>query len=130
MDNRERTPGLSRFIILLLVLGSPVWLSLIISAFAVMLSLYVSLWAVIISLWAVFISVIGCSIGGAASGVYFICSGDVLSGVAMLGAAVLLAGFSIFALFGCTAATKGAVWLTVKGAFGIKRCFVGRGSRT
>ena len=37
--------------IIFLVLGSPIWLSLLVAAFAVVLSVYVSLWSVIISLW-------------------------------------------------------------------------------
>ena len=40
--------------IVLLALGSPVWLSLGIAAAAVILAVYVSLWDVIVSLWAVF----------------------------------------------------------------------------
>ena len=43
----------------LLVLGSPIWLSLLISLFAVVLSLYVSLWAVLVSIWSVFVALIG-----------------------------------------------------------------------
>lgn len=124
MDKNERTQGMSWWVILLLVLGSPVWLSLLIAAFAVLLSLYISLWAVIISCWAVFVSFVGCSFGGAVSGVYFICVGETLPGLAMLGAAAVLAGLAIFAFLGCKAATKGAVWLTKKGSLGLKRCFV------
>lgn len=124
MDKHERTQKLGWWVMLLLVLGSPVWLSLIIAAFAVLLSLYVSLWSVIISLWAAFASFIGCSLGGAVSGVYFICVGETAPGVAMLGAALFLSGLTIFAFLGCMAATKGAAWLTKKGAVGLKRCFV------
>ena len=39
--------------IVLLVLGSPIWLSLLIAAAAVVLSVYITLWAIIISLFAV-----------------------------------------------------------------------------
>ena len=35
--------------IVLLILGAPIWLSLLIAAFAVILSLYISFWALIIS---------------------------------------------------------------------------------
>ena len=55
--------------IVLLALGSPIWLSLGIAAVAVILSLYVSLWSVIISLWAVFGSLIGCSFDGMVAGI-------------------------------------------------------------
>ncbi len=42
--------------ITLIVVGSPVWLPLLIGAFAVVLSLYIAAWAVIVSLFAVFLS--------------------------------------------------------------------------
>ena len=44
--------------ILLLILGSPIWLSLLIAAFSVVLALYVSLWSILVSLWAIFASLI------------------------------------------------------------------------
>ena len=48
---KEKTPKrrLGVWEIVLLVLGSPIWISLLIAAFAVILSLYISLWALIIS---------------------------------------------------------------------------------
>ena len=55
--------------IVLLALGSPIWLSLLIAAFAVALSLYASLWAVIVSLWAVFVSVAVTALSSVAVGV-------------------------------------------------------------
>ena len=110
--------------IVLLVLGSPIWLSLLIAAFAVILSLYITLWAVIISLWAVFGSFIGCAFGGVVAGVVFACSGNVLSGMAMLAAGIVCAGLSIFVFYGCKAATKGTLILTKKMAIWVKNCFI------
>ena len=49
--------------IVLLMLGSPVWLSLGIAAAAVIFALYVSLWAVVVSLWAVFAALAVCAAG-------------------------------------------------------------------
>ncbi len=112
--------------ILLLVLGSPIWLSLAVAAFAVMLALYVVLWSVIISLWAVFGSLIGCALGGVAASVILICQGNSLVGIAMVGAGLVCAGLAIFMFFGCKAATKGIILLTKKIALGIKKCFVGK----
>jgi len=109
--------------ILLLVLGSPLWLSLGVAALAVVFSLYVSLWAVIISLWAVFGSLIGCSIGGVVAGLVFICIGGIPAGIATMGAGIVCAGLSIFAFWGCKAATKGVLVLAKKTAMGIKNCF-------
>ena len=110
--------------IVLLSLGSPIWLSLGIAAFAVILSLYISLWAVVISLWAVFAALAGCALGGIVAAIVFVCSGNLFTGIAMLGAGMLLAGLSIFMFFGCKAATKGTVLLAKKMALGIKNCFI------
>ncbi len=122
-EKAKRARKLRAWEIVLLVLGSPIWLSLLIAAFAVIFSLYVSLWAVIISLWAVFGSVCACSLGGIASGIGFLCHGHAISGVAMIGAALVCAGLSIFLFFGCNAATAGTVLLTKKIAHGIKKSF-------
>lgn len=110
--------------IVLLVLGSPVWLSLAIAAVAVVFSLYVSLWAVIVSLWAVFASLDACSLGGVLACVVFIAEGKGALGLAMLAAALLCIGLSLFTFYGCRAATKGTVHLTKKMVLWIKNCVI------
>lgn len=112
--------------ITLLVLGSPIWLSLAVAAVAVIISLYAVLWSMVISLWAVFASIIACAPFGVIAGVIFICIGNVHTGVAMIGAGLVCAGLSIFMFFGCKATTKGILRLTKKIALGIKKCFVSK----
>ena len=112
--------------IVLLALGSPIWISLGIAAFAVILSLYISLWAVIISLWAVFGSVVVCAFGVIVAGIGFALGVNGLVGMAMIGAGVICAGLSILAFYGCKAATKSILLLTKKMAIWIKNCFVKR----
>lgn len=106
----------------LLAVGSPIWLSLLIAAVAVVISLYASLWAVIVSLWAAFVALVGCAVGCLTGGAVFALSGHALSGLATVGAALVCAGLSIFAFFGCRAATKGARLLSKKLALGIAHC--------
>ncbi len=115
---------LKAWTIVLLVLGSPIWLSLAIAAFSIILSLYISLWSVIISLWAVFGSLIGCTLGGIVSGAVLSICGNGLTGIAMIGASIFCAGLAIFLFFGCNAATKGGLLLTKKLPLYIKKCFV------
>jgi len=112
--------------IVLLALGSPIWLSLLIAAFAVILSLCVSLWSVIISLWVVFVSVVGCSIGGIIAGVGFTLGGNGLTGIAVIGAGIICAGLAIFLFYGCKAATKGTLLLIKKTVLWMKNCFIKR----
>ena len=110
--------------IVLLAVGSPIWVSLLIAAVAVVFSIYVSLWSVIISLWAAFGSIVGGGAGAVAAGVIFICTDNVIAGIAMIGAGLVLAGLSIFFFFGCKIASKGIVILTKKIALAIKNCFI------
>ena len=110
--------------IVLLVLGSPIWLPLLIAAFAVILSLYIVLWSVIVSLWAAFASLVACGLAFAAAGAYFAIVGNILTGIAMIGAGIVCAGLSIFMFFGCRAATKGILRLTGKFAVRMKNCLI------
>ena len=100
--------------IVLLVLGAPLWLSLLMAAFAVVLSLYISVWSVAISLWAVFVSFAACAVAGITAGTVFAFTVSPPVGIALIGTGILLAGLDIFLFFGCKAATGGILQLTVK----------------
>lgn len=107
--------------IVLLALGSPIWISLLIAALAVAVSLYASLWAVLISLWAVFGSLVGCAVGGVAFGNVLAFTGHLLPGIALVGAGLTCAGLSIAAFLGCKSATKYVVVWTCK----LWKCIIG-----
>ena len=114
--------------IVLLALGSPIWLTLLISAFAVVLSLYVSTWAVVVSLWACFASFAASALGGIVGGAALVLfHGPV--GLVLIAAGLALAGLAIFSFYGCKALTKGVCRLTPKMLLGVKRCFVGKGEQ-
>lgn len=108
----------------MIVVGSPVWISLLIAAFAIILSLYVSVWSIIISLWAVFVAVIVSSFGGVASGMIFVVTGNAFTGGAAVGVGLICAGTAVFLFFGCKAATKGILLLTERMALSVKKRFV------
>lgn len=110
--------------ILLLALGSPIWLSLAISALAVIISLYAVLWSLVVSAWSVFASLTASAFCGLAAGAVFAFTGNSYLGLATVAASIFCAGLSIFAFFGCKAATKGIIKITKKLALGIKKCFV------
>ncbi len=98
--------------IVLLAVGSPIWLALLIAAFAVALSVYVVIWAVIVSLWAAVAACAVGAVGAAVLGSWTILRGGVLRGVVTICAGLVLAGLSIFLFCGCRAATRGALALT------------------
>jgi uncharacterized membrane protein len=110
--------------IILLAVGSPIWLSLAVVAFAVVISLYAVLWSLIAALWAVFASFAACSVGGVTAGTVFAIFENVPLGLALIGAAITLAGVSIFLFIGSVSATKGTAILTKRIALGIKKCFI------
>ena len=127
---REKTEkkrrSLKAWEIVLIVLGFPVWLPLLIAAFAVILSLYVVLWSVIISLWAVFVSLAACGLAGIVTGVGYAILVKPIDGILLVAAGLVCSGLAIFAFIGCKAATKGTARLTKKMIFGIKHLFVGK----
>lgn len=110
--------------ILLLILGSPIWFSLLIAVIAVVFSLYVALWSVIISLWAVFGSLIGCAFGGILAGIGFVLGGHRLSGMAMIAVGLVCAGLSVFLYYGSKVATKGTVLLAKRIVLWMKNGFI------
>lgn len=111
-------------IILLLILGSPLWLPLLLAAFSVILSLYAVVLSVIVSVWAVEISLLASSVGGVVVGIIVAVQGNVLTGFVTFGASIFCAGLSIFLFFVCKAVTKAAWSVTKKMVLGIKNLFI------
>lgn len=112
--------------ITLLALGSPIWLSLLISAFAVVFAVFVSLWSVIVSLWAAAVSVLTSGLGGIAAAIIFTVKGDYIPALAILGMGVCALGISIFMIYGSKYATCGIAWLTKKTFLLVKKLFMGK----
>jgi uncharacterized membrane protein len=108
----------------LLAVGSPIWFSLAVAAFAVIISLYAALWSIVASVWAVFASLSAASVCGLFASIVFITTGNALSGLALIGSSLFCAGLAIVAFFGCLETTKATVLLTKKIALLIKKCFV------
>ena len=100
--------------ILLLILGAPLWITLVAAAAVVALAVYVRWWAVLISLWAVDISLVCCALAGVLGCGLFCIQGQMASGLAVLAAGFFCAGLGIVFFFGCRALTKGTVTLTKK----------------
>lgn len=110
--------------IVLLVLGSPLWLPLLIAAFAVILSFYVVIWSVIISLWAVEALLAVYALCSMTAGVIFAFHGNGLTGISLISTGLISAGLTVFLFFGCKEVTKGILLLTKKIALGIKNIFI------
>jgi len=93
--------------IVAIILGFPIWFSLLIAFFAVIFSVYISIWAVIISLYA---SVGALVISGMAGcvGSYIFFAQNITSGLFILGCSFFCIGIGILSFF---AVMKLSVWL-------------------
>ncbi len=109
--------------ILLLVLGSPLWLSLLIALFAIALAVYAVEWSLIAAIWAVGIALGACAVGGVAAVPLFLFRGYWLSAAATLGIAMVCGGFAILELMGCLHATRAVITLTTRTVHKIKLRF-------
>lgn len=110
--------------IVLLVLGSPIWLSLLIAAFAVALSVYIVIWSVVFSLWAIEYSLLLLSLYGMVTAAIFSFQGNPPTGMTALGLGIFGIGCTIFMFFGCKAVTKGTLVLTKKMFLGMKTMLI------
>ena len=110
--------------IVLLILGSPLWLSLIIAAIAVVLSVYVSLWAVVISLYATCVAVAASAVGCFICAAVCVLTGNPGAAVFVLGVSFICAGLSMLMFLAFNPATCGVIALGKLIFIGIKRCFV------
>lgn len=113
--------------IVLLILGSPIWLSLAIAAISIVFSVYVVLWSVIISLYAVSFSLAACGVAGVFAFAVFGVTGNMISGVFVVGCALVCAGTAILMFMASNLITKGLLWLSRKIWCGIKSCFKRKG---
>ena len=111
--------------IVLIILGSPIWISLILSAVSVVFSVYISLWSVVASFWMVGISIFATALASLASGLaLLIIAGNAGAGMLFLGAAIFLTGIGIFGFWGCKAVTVFMLKLSKLILKWIKNCFV------
>ena len=109
--------------ITLLAVGSPIWISLLISFFAVIFSLYASLWAVIISLFAVDLSLL---LSGLAiiPGIAYIFTEGLSIGLLIIAGGIMCIGLSILFFYVCKYTAKFGIFVTKKIAMFIKNCFI------
>lgn len=114
--------------IVLLVLGAPLWFSLLVAFCAVVFSLYVTLYSLLISFYAVELSFIGGVLIGIFETAYYFIIGNAVGGLFFIGAIFILIALSIISFFACKKATKSVFVLTKKMLLGLKSTFVKKGA--
>lgn len=94
--------------IVLIVLGAPLWISLLLAAAAVVLAILISILAVYIALWCIPISLYAADLtlllaffAGIAGGVFYLIQSVPAPGIGLLGAGLICAGLSVLLFFFC-----------------------------
>ena len=119
--------SIGAFEIVLLVLGSPIWLSLLIAVFAVLFSIYVVFWSIIITFWAVTASLAAVSLAGLITCIVYLIKANVVGAAMLLGCSALIGGITIFAVILMNLLTKCFLKLHKAAFLGLKTCFIGKG---
>lgn len=112
--------------IALLVLGSPVWVPLVIGAVSVILSVYAVIWVAVICTYVVDFSLTASAIAGMAGIIAYLKAGNPAGALFSVGLGVACAGLAILLFFGCGWITKHLIQATNKLLLGIKISFVGK----
>ena len=113
--------------IILLILGSPIWLALLLAMAAVVLSLYILLWSVIIVLYAVNLALALISLGSIIGFIILLCMKRPIHAVLLLGAGFICGGISVLLFIGFNQVTRYFIKLSKKILYVIKSCFMGKG---
>jgi uncharacterized membrane protein len=109
--------------IILLILGSPLWLPLLLAFIIVCLAIYLTFWIIIMSLYVVDLSVL---VSGFAS-VFaaFFTGNGFMSWMFFIGCGLALVGVAVLLFFGFNQVSKGMLFISKKIGIGVKKMFVG-----
>lgn len=113
--------------IVLLILGSPLWLSLLAAALLLVLAAYIVLWSAILVLYSVVFSFAVSALCGIFGSFVLFSTVSVAQGILFLGAGLVCMGIAILLFFGSNQITKGVLTLSKKMLLGIKGCFIRKG---
>ncbi len=118
--------SISLWLIVLLVLGAPLWLSLIVAALAVVLSIYIVIWVVALVLYTV-VFALAVSAAACVAGAFVLLFKAGLKGFAVgIGGAFICAALAMLMFVGSYYAVKGIISLSKAILRGIKYCFIGK----
>ena len=115
--------------IVLLVLGSPIWLPLCVAALAIFLVLYLLLWVAVLVMYAVDLCVAAAGLSGLLGAFVQVFGGRFAQGAFLLGGGLACIGLAVLLFFGFNVVTKGVLTLSRAMLRGLKAIFIGRGDR-
>lgn len=112
--------------IVFLILGAPIWLSLVLALVLMVLSCYLVLWSVVVTFYTVTLSLGIFGLTGVAGIVFFGVKGELMGGLFLLGAGLVCAGLAILFFYLSSLVAKGVITLGKAMVIGMKRLFVGK----
>lgn len=107
----------------LLIVGSPIWLSLALAAGAVLFTIYLVIWCLVITIWVLAICfLLGLPLGLFVLGLclYY---GELWIGIWELGAGLVVSGIGIFCLFGAIKASAALIDLSKRYVLKVRSWF-------
>ena len=110
--------------IVLIVLGFPVWFSLAVAFFCVLLAVSICLWAVVMCIFVCSIALGASAFGLAVAAIVSFATGKFMPGLFLLGCAMICAGLTILFFVLGRLCGKGVAKLHKLTFRGIKRCFI------
>lgn len=115
--------------IVLLILGSPIWLPVALTIVLLFFTVFALFWSLSVLLYAVDAAAIVSGAAGILSLIPFALSGNVLQGVFLLGCGLILLGIGLLFLLLCNKVAvyfgRGSKWLMLR----IKYAFIGKGGK-
>ena len=120
---------LSGLEIALIIVGSPIWLSLLLSLIAVLFSLYIIGWSIVISIWAILISLIAVLVAGIVLTIISLFSNIYIVALSYLGATLFILGLTILMHYVCKIITRLYIKLTKLIVLSIKKKMLKRGEK-
>lgn len=118
--------GISAWAIVLLVLGAPLWLSLIVAALSVVLSIYAVIWVLALVLYTVVFALAVSAAACIAGAFVMLFTSGVKGFILGIGAAFICAALAMLMFVGSYYAVKGIICLSKAILRGIKYCFIGK----
>ncbi len=125
MPTKTKSP-IKAWQIVLIVLGFPLWFSLLAAAFAIIFAVYIVIWSVVIAFYAVSVSLIVSGLACLVSAGALYISIQPGQGTFILGSGFIILGLGVLLIFPCNLLVKVTAIFTVKMTKGIVSLFKGK----
>lgn len=120
---KTKDKSIPTWAIVLLVISSPLWLTLLLALFSAFFGIYIGIWGIAVGFWAATFGIFAGSLASLVSIIFFAFKGSVISSLGALGAGILLLGLGILFFLLTFYMSKGIVLLTKNIFLGIKKMF-------